>query len=361
MTRPILFSYDIFAHQVYGGISRYFAELHQGLLARGDTSWIVTGFHVNEYIRDLPHVVGLQVPPWKPGTARVLAARAAAFGLERWVAARAKPRPIYHKTYYGPERAPAKLPVVVTVYDMIHELFAHAFPAGDPTRARKKVWCERADLILAISQKTKDDVVEILGTDPAKIVVTPLAFAPVVPSAGTSPGRYFLYVGDRRGYKNFTRTAQAFARGTRLDGTSLVCFGGGAFTPDELRLFDELGIRARVTQTGGSDADLARWYRDALAFVYPSEYEGFGLPPLEAMAQRCPVICSTGGSIPEVCGDAVMYFAPADVDALAAAMSELADSPAVRTRLSALGIKQCATYSWARTVDLTVAAYERLS
>lgn len=360
MTASILFSYDIFAEQQYGGISRYFAELHRGLLDRNRDSWIVTGVHVNEYIRGLPHVLGIPVPPSRLGPIRVMGARAASFALERALLARLGRSTIYHKTYYGPQRPPSRVPVVLTVYDMIHELFPQSFSPSDPTRERKKHWCERADLILAISQKTKDDIVAILGTDPAKIVVTPLAAAPAAPSGGTSPPAYFLYVGDRRGYKNFRRTAEAFAR-AKLGDATLVCYGGGGLTTDEHSFLDGLGIRARVSQTGGSDGDLARFYRDAIAFVYPSEYEGFGIPPLEAMAQGCPVICSTGGSIPEVCGDAVAYVAPTDVDALAAAMTTLATTPSERTRLSTLGRARCALYSWARTVELTMAAYDRLA
>jgi glycosyltransferase involved in cell wall biosynthesis len=350
---PILFSYDVFAEQVYGGVSRYFAELHAGLLRRGHSSWILTGLYVNEYVRTLPHVVGVHVPPWRPGTVRMIGAGLAAKVLERvWTV---RTRAIYHKTYYGRHRPPSHSPVVVTVYDMIHERFPASFK-GDSTPARKKWWCERADLILAISQRTKDDIVELLGTDPQKIVVTPLAHTKVTPTPGRiEPAPYFLYVGDRRTYKNFERTATAFAR-ARTD-ARLVCFGGGPLGPSEEAHLVNLGIRARVTQLGGSDGDLARLYAGAIALVYPSEYEGFGLPPLEAMAHDCPVCCSNGGSIPEVVGDAAILFDPTSVDAITDALERVMHD---RERLIARGRERRTRFSWDATVDLTVQAYERL-
>jgi glycosyltransferase involved in cell wall biosynthesis len=137
----------------------------------------------------------------------------------------------------------------------------------------------------------------------------------------------------------------------------LVCAGGGPFTSSEQDLVRAAGLSGRVRQIDVDDVGLATLYRDALGLVYPSFYEGFGLPPLEAMAAGCPVVAARAGAIPEVVGDAALLFDPADVDEMAAAIARLVADDELRSSLVCDGASRVEPFRWDRTVDLTVAGY----
>ena len=123
-------------------------------------------------------------------------------------------------------------------------------------------------------------------------------------------------MGNRGGYKNFSTLLQAYGNSPILREFELIAFGGHPLLPDEKNQITQLGITDKVRFTSGSDQELAARYRAATAFIFPSTYEGFGLPPLEAMSHGCPVVCSNGGSIPEVVGDAGVYFDPNSAEEL---------------------------------------------
>ena len=116
----------------------------------------------------------------------------------------------------------------------------------------------------------------------------------------------------------------------------------------------------QVMHVGGSDERLAAMYKGAAALVYPSKYEGFGIPPLEAMSLDCPVICSNTSSIPEVVGEAGEYFDPFDQDSIRAAIERVLQSPARRQQLVVLGRSRCKLFSWERCAEQTAAVYRRL-
>ncbi|HVW70788.1 MAG TPA: glycosyltransferase, partial [Steroidobacteraceae bacterium] len=145
------------------------------------------------------------------------------------------------------------------------------------------------------------------------------------------------------------------------DRYSLVAFGGRPFSGEERRRIEELGLSARVRQVGGSDALLRAHYRSAMAFVYPSRYEGFGIPPLEAMANGCPVACSNAGSIGEVVGPAGAYFDPDDRDGLRLILERLAGDRQYADELRGKGFEQIKKYSWARCAAETLETYVRLA
>ncbi|MEZ0316344.1 MAG: glycosyltransferase family 4 protein, partial [Methylophilaceae bacterium] len=141
----------------------------------------------------------------------------------------------------------------------------------------------------------------------------------------------------------------------------LICFGGGRFESKELDLIKVLGLSENhVMQAGGSDAQLAEYYRKATAFVYPSLYEGFGIPPLEAMSLNCPVICSNTSSIPEVVGGAAEYFVPDDIASMRCAIESVLQSEQRRNELIRMGAEQCKDFSWPRCASETLAVYQRV-
>ena len=173
---------------------------------------------------------------------------------------------------------------------------------------------------------------------------------------------YLLYVGSRGGYKNFEALILAFASSSYLRSDfSVMCFGGGAFIPDELALFRQLQLSdAHVRQISGNDEMLASMYKNAAAFVYPSLYEGFGIPPLEAMSLGCPVICGNTSSIPEVVGDAGEYFDPNDTESMRVAIETVLQSTGWSQELVAKGHARRLLFSWQRCASETLDVYRSI-
>ncbi len=277
---------------------------------------------------------------------------------------------LLHVTYY-PERlmATPRQRVVVTVYDMIHERLPATFAADDPTSARKRAIVQRADRVICISQHTAEDLIRLFAVDPSKVVVIPLGFSREFGLAGgTQAGEevtqrpYLLYVGARPGHKNFGRLLAAYGASPALQARfDLLAFGGGALTTAERAAAAAAGVPAgQLRWVGGDDQALAEAYRQARLFVYPSSYEGFGIPPLEAMSCGCPVVCSNTSSIPEVVGGAGQYFDPDDTAALRAALEAVALDDGRHAELRASGLQRCQDFSWQRCAEATANVYRSL-
>lgn len=359
----VVYTHDIFSSQPHGGISRYFVELVSRMPRNGAKFEILAGLHINRYLGsrrlEVARIVGLAVPP-VPHT-RFLRHFANA-ALQRLLLD-SGPNTVVHQTYCfrSPRITGAKL--VLTVHDMIHELFPGDFPEGDPTSRLKREYCERADHVIAVSESTKSDLIRCFGIDAGKISViphgVPLFCAEASEKTVTAAAAPFLlYVGTRGGYKNFERLARAYASSERLKGSfRLICFGGRRFTAEERRLLDELNVASLVTQVDGDDRELAAHYSKARALVYPSRYEGFGFPPLEAMSLGCPVICSDASSLPEVVGDAGVYFDSRDVDAMRSTLeAALFDDALLAGRIQA-GRDRAAQFSWDVAAAKTLEVY----
>ncbi|MBT8060266.1 MAG: glycosyltransferase family 4 protein, partial [Gammaproteobacteria bacterium] len=174
---------------------------------------------------------------------------------------------------------------------------------------------------------------------------------------------YLLYVGQRDGYKNFGRLLRTWAGDSVLLGEfDLLCFGGGPWSTEERAEIGRLSLPdGRLIQAHGEDAVLVGLYQNAAAFVYPSMYEGFGIPPLEAMSQGCPVLSSNVSSMPEVLGDAAEYFPPEDRDALREALHRVLGDSERRSELQARGRERAARFTWRRCAEETLAAYRVLA
>ena len=358
----VLFSHDIFVMQRHGGASRIFAGLHRALLEQGVKSRVAAGLHINTYLAGQGRVAGVRV------SGLTSPAILGAYGicnapLERAIVATWRPS-VYHLTYFPRRTERPRSPVAVTVLDMIHERYPEQFPPEDRTSERKRHWVDAADLVFTISQRTKDDLVSVFSVPDEKVVavhpgVSPLA--PAGPFDASRFGDYLLYVGERGiGYKNFDGLVQAMARSEVARGCNLVCFGGRPATAAERALLSGVGLLERTTMVNGGDAELAALYAGARALVYPSKYEGFGFPPLEAMAAGCPVACARAGSLPEVAGDAALLFDPDDVDDIAAALDRIVADEGLRSRLLASGAARARTFTWERAAHGTVEAYRRL-
>ncbi len=365
----VVYDHQIFSLQKFGGVSRYFCEIAWRIQQQhGWHSRVVAPVHFNRYLADSGiSTLGLYAPLPLPRLGK-LYDRFNGF-LTPFLLPRSG-ADVIHQTYYSARPSAMRAPLVVTVFDMIHELFPRYFPAGDPVAQWKRRAVDAADHVVCISHQTAADLVRILGVPRAKIAVTHLGFSQVFDEAHFSADiavrrserPYFLYVGQRAGYKNFSRVLEAFGASARISNDfDLIAFGGVPFTSAELARIKELRLRPNaVRQQFGDDVALASYYAGARALVYPSEYEGFGIPPLEAMGCACAVVCSNASSIPEVVGTAGEYFDPTQIDSIRDALEAVAFDDIHRGKLIAAGREQRRLFSWDKCAEETLGAYQKV-
>jgi glycosyltransferase involved in cell wall biosynthesis len=280
-----------------------------------------------------------------------------------------KPIDLYHPTNYSSAAYNwRKSPVVLTINDMIPELFPGNFRDIRSRLKSKKKCIERADQIITISHLTKQDLLNYYQVEKDKIRVV----YPGAPSAIQKNDRelprfkhrkpFILYVGTRKqGYKNFKNLLLAYSISKKVNKEfDLICFGGSPFKKKEKQLMSQFGCLDNVFQITGSDLLLAKLYASTSAFIYPSLYEGFGLPPLEAMAYGCPVIASAVGATPEVLGEAAEYFDPAEPGAIASSIESVLFNDSISSKLVKKGTLQVEKYSWAEMTEETYRVYKEL-
>ncbi|HUX43065.1 MAG TPA: glycosyltransferase family 1 protein [Rectinemataceae bacterium] len=272
---------------------------------------------------------------------------------------------IFHPTYYDTYflAAVGEKPIVATFHDMIHETFPELFPLDDPVRRWKRELMARASAVIAVSESTKKDLVSFFDIDPRIIRV-------IHPGGGLRrdgavridlPERYILFTGSRSGYKNFHFLIEVLAPWLRSeDKISVVCTGA-PFSEAEIAWLAEMGISSQVIHRLASDFELFELYARALFFVFPSYYEGFGLPILEAFEAGCPVLLARASSFPEVAQDAAFYFEPKNPQSLLDATKELASSESLRSDLVSKGRERARYFSWDRCRALTLECYRGLS
>lgn len=361
----IAYDHQVFSWQRYGGISRYFFETANNISQHTQHEVrIISPLHVNAYLGaaapDLT-VKGIMLPHVKK-TSRLINAVNQLLVKPELLHFRPD---IVHETYYSQTRlAPKSSKVILTVYDMIHERYSEFFSPRDKLAAIKAAAVARADHVICISENTRRDVIDILNVDPAKtsVVYLGVSLTQQTSVAAEMKRPYLLYVGLRGGYKNFDALLQAYAMSRGLmSNYDLLAFGGGDWTNVELARARELGIdMSHLLNVQGDDSLLASLYRGASLFVYPSLYEGFGIPPLEAMSFGCPVVCSDASSLPEVVGNAAELFDPKSTAALLAAVEQVLNDSERRKSLIDRGYLRAGLFSWERCAEQTVEVYEKV-
>ncbi len=269
-----------------------------------------------------------------------------------------------------------RIPTVLTVHDLIfRQLPEHHKPLNRwYLNYTLPLYCRRADHIIAVSEATRQDVVQAYNLAPEDITVVHEAadprFAPQSPEAQDRvrrtyglPERYCLYVGTIEPRKNLARLLTAWAPLYEAgESPPLVIVGKRGWLAEPFfAALEDSPARDGVILTGYVvDGDLPAIYSAATIFVWPSLYEGFGLPPLEAMACGTPVLCARASSMPEVVGNAALLFDPEDVGALEVSLRQLLEDPALQIDLRSRGLARAARFSWERAARETLTVYDKV-
>ena len=256
-----------------------------------------------------------------------------------------------------------KKPIVATVHDLIPELF------GNDIRVRmlRARLMKDATHIIAVSQNTKNDLLRLYHVPDEKVSVI---YHGYLPSQGSvrplgeltcqpATSNYLLFVGKRGGYKNFDFFIRAVAPLLRQDKSQSVFCTGSAFSANEKALFASLGIEGQVAQGFVPDDEMPSVFAHALAFIYPSRYEGFGIPILDAFAAGCPVLLAKASCFPEVAGDAALYFDPDDPESLREQLNHLLHDASLRDCLVARSRSRLEGFSWSRCAEETANVYRK--
>ncbi len=346
----VALDHQIFTGQRVGGISRLFHEL--AVASRRSPRvrvHVPVPFTNNLYLRQ---------SSWR----RFVPERLAPLSYRFETALLHLPFDVFHPTYYRDyfsDRLGGR-PFVLTVVDMIPELYPESF-ASNPHLDKLEL-ATKAAAIVTISETTRRDLLRFCQIDSDRVFVAPLGSPRPGRPLGACPAlpeSFLLFVGRRSGYKNFDRFAQAAARLLPdRPNLHLVCAGDTPLGDAELEPFVATGCADRVRWSSPTDEELSWMYGRAAAFVFPSLYEGFGLPLLEAFARRCPVAASSTPAFHEVADEAVAYFDPTDIEAIRTCIDQLLDDPEQRARLVEDGLRRLERYSWRQMAETTAEAYQ---
>ena len=345
--------------QAAGGINRYFANL----ISRLPNDFQPTLLVVSNNTVNWPQHPSLQIARFKEFRPWRISSRLKPHYLR---AVSNRNYDLIHPTYYQllgeREMSACRQPIVLTVYDMIHEnLREWTEPTGVVIEFKRKAILA-AQAIICISQHTKNDLLELYPQLEAKISVTYLASeldASLAHGPEAVPERpYFLYVGSRARYKNFASLLLALAALISSGHDIALCVVGPPLDAPEQQRIADLGLSAHIEHYGyANDAQLAKLYRCSVAFVYPSLYEGFGIPPLEAMACGALVVAGDNSSIPEVVGDAGLLFDATKVDELTDILHTVLNGSVPRDELIHKGQLRAQSFTWESTVAQTLDVY----
>jgi glycosyltransferase involved in cell wall biosynthesis len=344
----------------YGGVPKYFVEMIKEL---PPNTWeIAIKYSNNQYLKESDLV---KIKPFLPNVninhkgiiINLLNLPNTLLAIQRGKL------DIFHQTHYDNYAYNLKRNIkrVTTVYDMnfvkIPEFYKNNVLLKEQRKSVK--W---ADKIIVISNNTKKDLVELWKVPEEKIQTIHLGCdKPItVPEGKLIKEKYLLFVGQRHSYKNFKIVLAMFAslikQGLEL---SLVCTGP-SFSQFEKNIFANLGLTQHIKHIFATEIQMKQLYRDAVCFIFPSFYEGFGMPLVEAMQMGCPVICSNNSSFPEIAERAAVYFEPKDETELKNKVIHIIQDKTERMRLVDLGRVRAAEFSWKKCADEHVELYETL-
>ena len=354
----VLYDYPALS-QTHGGVSRYICGIIPEMDPGIKTHMSIL-FTDNIYIKDLQlpnigHLLGRGDFKGKIKIEKILNTAYANYKIIR------NSYDIFHATYSDPYflLKPRK-PMVVTIHDMINEMVPEYQTSHAKHIQSKKNLIYNATQIIAVTENTKKDLLKLYPVDPAKItVIHHGAPAPTTKILKNEFGKYLLYVGRRSRYKNFRFFVDAIATLLLNDKSlKLVCVGP-PFDQSEVVFLDQLGIKQQVQALSVSDDILYSLYSHAQVFVFPSIFEGFGIPILEAFANNCPVCLSHSSCFPEIAGNAAIYFDPEDKISILESVQKVVSNKTLSSELIKRGAERLSMFTWRKAAQQTADVYRK--
>ncbi len=358
----MLFDEQIFLLQEYGGISRYFTELIKAF--KSTPSLGIDPIISSHSVRNQYLLKEIDFLPLKPVSSLFVALCHLVFQVV-FKRKLSQAVDLVHLTFYLPLffSRYRGLPKAVTIHDMTPEKAQLPVRFCNPHYS-KRSHSRSANLLFSVSKSTTDDMERVYNSK-FKVVTTYLGvgpeYQPGLPKSHWQPNKYFLFVGNRIGYKDFTIALEAFVKiSSKYPDLLLILVGGGTLNTTEEKLIDNVGISSRVIQKNALPEELPNIYSNALALVYPTKYEGFGLPLVESMASGTPILASRTPINEEIAGDCASFFPVGDSKALSELMDKLCtDFGSFQGNIDR-GLIRAKNFTWEKCAELTAAAYRSL-
>lgn len=360
----ILYDHQIFSTQRFGGVSKYFYETIRNIPEEHSYK-IAVLLSENQYLKEGYDIFKIRSVPFGDmaykgkGFLMENITRLNQFYSDRCISA--DKFDVFHPTFYNDYFLKRlKKPYIITVHDMIRFKFQE-IPGGEQVRMQMENTIKRANRIIAVSENTKKDVIDIMRIHPGKIDVVYHGFnrQTRIPSVNLY-GEYILYVGRRDFYKNFIPFAEAISSLLFKEKKLKLICTGEPFTKNELKKLNELNILKQTVHIAANEKELNDLYSHAQLFVYPSVYEGFGMPILEAFANNCPVCLSNASCFPEIAGNAAVYFDPYNKESMLETIRKVLHNNRLRSNLITEGKQRLSEFSWNKTAEKTIDTYKKL-
>lgn len=364
----IVYDYQIFCLQRYGGISRYFFELARKISNLNYPNNIVditSLIYINNYLKNSSENFKIH---GKKITGSNLIGKLLTLPNRLFspsLISNLNPD-ILHHTYYIDHHdfLNFKGKKVITIHDLIDEKFPQSSLYSKTLRRFRAKAIKESDHIICISKNTQKDLINIFNVEEEKttVIYHGINTTKNKEKNKSTNKKYILYVGNRRGHKNFKKLLEAFSINKLVNNDyKLLAFGGGKFDNNERRFIKELNIpEEKIINLQGNDFLLNKMYKNASLFVYPSIYEGFGMPPLEAMSHDCPVVCSNTSSIPEIVGDAAFLFDPLSKKSISESIQLVLFNSTLKDNLVKKGRKRIKDFTWEKCSLNTYETYKRI-
>ena len=360
----ILYDHQMFSLQRYGGITRYFCEIIKHIAPKHEFNLSLL-FSDNYYLQEDSKVFNkTNIFPDRNFRGKYFLSRRS-YELNQLyskIELSTGKYDIFHPTFYNDYFLKLiKKPYIITVHDLIAFKFQlNSTYKHEDIKCQMENVIKNANRVITISENTKKDLIDLMNINVDKIDVIHHGYNKVFQGQKTTHmGNYILFVGGRDSYKNFSTCAQAVSRILQKEkGFQFICVGS-SFKNEELELIKKLKIEQQTFAIRVDDQDLNNLYANAALFIYPSLYEGFGMPILEAFMNDCPVCLSNTSCFPEIAGNAGVYFDPYCIDSIFTAMEKVINDSDFAGKLRAAGKEQLLKFSWEKAASQTLESYQK--